>query len=450
MSVSRRSRISWFLLGTSFAAALLTSAFLAECRAADWPQWRGPGGQGHASSVQDLPIEWSDSKNVVWKTPITGKGWSSPVIEGNAIWLTTAVETPLTEEEKKKRNEAAGNNQPLNYVGVVTLRAIGVDRESGKVIADIELSQVKDPDPIHSLNSYASPSPIIENGKLYCHFGTNGTFCIDTATKKLDWKNVDLHLKHENGPGSTPVLFRDSLIFHCDGSDVQYLVALDKRTGKVAWRTDRTGTLNENPQLKKAYGTPVVLEIEGRNVLLSTGADWLYGYDPTNGRELWKLNYGVLGFSIVPRPVFAHGMLYMSTSFMQPELLAVRLGDGTTTPEIAWRAKKGAPQMPSPLAVGDELYMVSDKGVATCLDAKTGQVHWSERLGGNFCSSPLFADGRIYVGNREGQIFVLAPGKMFKVIATNTTDGAVMATPAAVDRAIYVRTEHALYRVEKR
>ena len=135
---------------------------------------------------------------------------------------------------------------------------------------------------------------------------------------------------------------------------------------------------------------------------------------------------------------------------MQPELLAVRLGDGTTTPEIAWRAKKGAPQMPSPLAVGDELYMVSDKGVATCLDAKTGQVHWSERLGGNFCSSPLFADGRIYVGNREGQIFVLAPGKMFKVIATNTTDGAVMATPAAVDRAIYVRTEHALYRVEKR
>ncbi|MFO0905499.1 MAG: PQQ-binding-like beta-propeller repeat protein [Pirellulales bacterium] len=442
--------VRWSRWVSSFAGSLcLAGIATVAVEAADWTQWRGPGGQGHATTAKDLPVEWNDKQNVTWKTAIPGRGWSSPVMDESTIWLTTAVETPLTEEEKKKKAEAAGNNQPLNYAGVVTLRAIAVDRATGKVVADLELFKVKDPDPIHSLNSYASPSPILEAGKLYCHFGTNGTACIDAASRKVDWSNQELHLKHENGPGSTPVLFRDLLIFHCDGSDVQYLVALDKRTGKVAWRTDRSGTLNENPQLKKAYGTPIIQEIEGRNVLFSPAADWLYAYDPATGRELWKLNYGVLGFSIVPRPVVAHGMLYMSTSFMQPELLAVRLGDGTTTPEIAWRAKKGAPQMPSPLAVGDELYMVSDKGVATCLDARTGQVHWSERLGGNFCSSPLYADGRIYVGNREGQVFVLAPGKMFKILATNTTDGAVMATPAAVDRAIYVRTEHALYRVEK-
>ena len=396
-----------------------------------------------------MAITWNDTENVVWKTEIPGRGWSSPVMDAKTLWMTTAVETPLTEEEKK---QAAGGKAPmaLTKARKVTLRALGVDRESGKLVADVELFEVANPDPIHALNSFASPTPLLENGKLYCHFGTNGTACVDTATRAVVWKNADLRLKHENGPGSTPVLFQDSLIVHCDGSDVQFLAALDKNTGKVAWRTPRSGTLKSDPQLKKAYGTPLILEIEGRQVLLSTGADWLYGYDPAPGRELWKLSYGVLGFSVVPRPVAAHGLLYISTSFMQPEVLAVRLGDGATTPEIAWRAKKGAPQMPSPLVVGDELYLVSDKGVATCMDAKTGEVHWSERLGGNFCSSPLFADGRIYVGNREGDMFVLQPGKALKIIATNKVDGAVMASPAAVGKSLFVRTDRTLYRIEKR
>ncbi|HND56592.1 MAG TPA: PQQ-binding-like beta-propeller repeat protein, partial [Pirellulaceae bacterium] len=225
---------------------------------------------------------------------------------------------------------------------------------------------------------------------------------------------------------------------------------LDAKTGKLAWRTDRSGTLNSNPQLKKAYGTPLLLEMAGRTVLVSPGADWLYGYDPETGRELWKMSYGVLGFSIVPRPVVANGLLYLSTSFMQPEILAVRLGDGTSTPDIAWRNKKGAPNMPSPLAVGNELYIVSDKGIASCLDAKTGETRWSERIGGNFCSSPLLADGRIYVGNREGQTFVLAPGPTYKLLATNTLDGQIMATPAALGRSLFIRTDQAIYRIERK
>lgn len=454
--VMSRSLPAWggsVLVRATLVGALVmwtASSSLTAAESADWPQWRGPAGQGHAPEARDLPVTWTDASNITWKTAIPGKGWSSPVIEGRTIWMTTAVETPLTEEEKKKRAADSTNSQPLNVAGTVALRAIGVDRETGKVEADILLFEVKDPDPIHTLNSFASPSPIIEQGKLYCHFGTNGTACVDTATRKIDWVNSELHLKHENGPGSTPVLFGDLLIVHCDGSDVQFLVALDKKTGKTQWKTERSGALNSNPQLKKAYGTPLILDIEGRSVLLSTGADWLYAYEPKSGKELWKLNYGVLGFSIVPRPVAAHGMLYFSTSFMQPEMLAVRLGDGGTTPEIAWRAKKGAPQMPSPLVVGDELYVVSDKGVATCMDAKTGAVHYSERLGGNFCSSPLYADGRVYIGNREGQVFVLAPGKKLDVLATNTVDGAVMATPAAVGRTMFLRTEHSLYRIEKR
>ena len=417
--------------------------------APDWPQWRGPDGQGHAPAARDLPVVWSETQNIAWKCPLPGRGWSSPVIDGEQIWMTTALESEASAEEKAKRLAPNTGNQPLNVSGPVRFHAVCVDRTSGKLLHDIELFVVDSPQPIHKLNSYASPSPILAAGRLYCHFGDFGTACIDTASATVAWTNRDQRLNHENGPGSTPLLWNDLLIFHCDGSDVQYITALDARTGKVAWRTDRSGKLNDNPQLKKAYGTPLVLPLGGRDVLISPAADWLYGYDPATGRELWKVGYGVLGFSIVPRPVVAHGLLFLSTSFMQPELLALRLGDGASTPEIVWREKKGAPNMPSPLAVGDELYMVSDKGVATCLDSRTGDIRWSERLGGNFSSSPLLADGHVYVGNRDGKTFVIRPGKTFVLEAENQLDGEIMATPAAVGRAIYLRTDKALYRIEK-
>ncbi|MFM8802809.1 MAG: SMP-30/gluconolactonase/LRE family protein [Planctomycetia bacterium] len=432
---------------------LAVATLVAACHAAlaaDWPQWRGPDGQGHAVAARDLPVTWSETENIAWKTPLPGRGWSSPVIEGDQIWLTTAIETEATEEEKKRRLASNTGNQPLNVSGPVSLHAVCVDRETGRLLHNVELLVVADPQPIHSLNSYASPSPILAAGRLYCHFGDFGTACVDTRAAKVVWKNRDHRLNHENGPGSTPLLWKDRLIFHCDGSDTQSIVALDAATGGLVWKTPRSGELRSDPQLKKAYGTPLVLALDGREVLLSPAADWLYGYDPATGRELWKMSYGTLGFSIVPRPVTAHGLFYMSTSFMQPELLAVKLGDAATAPTIAWREKKGVPNMPSPLVVGDELYMVSDKGVATCLDAKTGDAVWTERLGGNFSSSPLFADGRIYVGNRDGKTFVIKPGRDFTLEATNSLDGQIMATPAALDRALYRRTDTALSRIETR
>ena len=415
---------------------------------ADWPQWRGPDGEGHAVA-KNLPVTWSETQNVAWKTLLPGKGWSSPVIEGNEIWLTTAVESPLSDEDKKKLLAGNTGDQPLNLSGPLSMRAVCIDRTTGKLLHDVELMVEAHPDPVHSLNSFASPSPVIENGRLYCHFGTNGTACLDTKTRKIAWTNRELRLKHENGPGSSPILWGDLLVFHCDGSDVQYIVALHKQTGQVAWKTNRSGKLNEDPQLKKAYGTPLVIDVAGRPQLVSPGADWLYGYDPATGRELWKLSYGVLGFSIVPRPVQGNGLVYFSTSFMQSELLAVRVS-GESGAKIEWRYKKQVPQMPSPLLVGSELYMVSDKGIATCLDAKTGDPLWSERLGGNFSSSPLFADGRIYVGNREGMTYVLTPGSNYNLLASNQLDGSIMATPAALDNALFIRTDQALYRIEKK
>ncbi len=442
-------------LGHSIVTVALLSAVSMSGRAAaevlpSWSQWRGPAGQGHAPAAKDLPLAWSESENVAWKTPVEGKGWSSPVLERDRLWLTTAVETPLSETEKAQRLANVENSSSLQVSGPVSLRAVCLDATSGKVLHDIELFRQSQPDPIHSLNSYASPSPILDGGRLYCHFGTNGTAAVDAATGAILWKHSLQTIKHENGAGGTPVLFENRLIFDCDGSDQQYIVALDTATGEVAWKTERSGERNPEPQLKKAYGSPIVTEVDGRAVLLSTGADWLYAYDPTDGRELWKLAYGVLGFSIVPRPIVGHGMAFISTSFMQPELLAVKLPIGDALPEIAWRVKKSVPNIPSPILVGDEIVMVSDKGVATCLDADSGDVRFSERLGGNFCSSPLYADGRIWVGNREGQTFILTPGKEFHVEATNQLDGEIMATPIAVGPALFLRTDKAVYRIEKR
>ena len=442
-------------LGHSIVTVALLSAVSMSGRAAaevlpSWSQWRGPAGQGHAPAAKDLPLAWSESENVAWKTPVEGKGWSSPVLERDRLWLTTAVETPLSETEKAQRLANVENSSSLQVSGPVSLRAVCLDATSGKVLHDIELFRQSQPDPIHSLNSYASPSPILDGGRLYCHFGTNGTAAVDAATGAILWKHSLQTIKHENGAGGTPVLFENRLIFDCDGSDQQYIVALDTATGEVAWKTERSGERTPEPQLKKAYGSPIVTEVDGRAVLLSTGADWLYAYDPTDGRELWKQAYGVLGFSIVPRPIVGHGMAFISTSFMQPELLAVKLPIGDALPEIAWRVKKSVPNIPSPILVGDEIVMVSDKGVATCLDADSGDVRFSERLGGNFCSSPLYADGRIWVGNREGQTFILTPGKEFHVEATNQLDGEIMATPIAVGPALFLRTDKAVYRIEKR
>ena len=429
--------------------AALTAWSAAEA-AEVWPQWRGPEGQGHADTAHDLPVTWSEAEHVIWKTPLPGRGWSSPVLDAAHAWMTTALESAASEADKAQRLAGAKNPQPLQVSGPVTMRALCVDRESGRLVHDIELFTAHEPQPIHSLNSYASPSPVLAGGRLFCHFGDYGTACVDTASARVAWVNNDLRLNHENGPGSTPVVWGDLLIVHCDGSDVQYIVALDQATGRVVWKTPRSGELQDNPDLKKAYGTPLIIPLDGRDVLLSPAAYWVYGYDPATGRELWRVNYGVLGFSIVPRPVAAEGLAFLSTSFTKPEMLAVRLGGGDSQPEIVWRQAKGAPTMSSPLVVGKELYVVSDKGIMTCLDIHSGQVHWTSRLGGNFSSSPLFADGRIYVGNRDGATFVIKPGKDYELLATNQLDGRIFATPAAVDRALYLRTDTALYRLEKR
>jgi outer membrane protein assembly factor BamB len=414
---------------------------------ADWPQWRGPDGQGHAQAT-DLPVTWSESSNVAWKLKIPGRGWSSPVIAGSQIWLTTAMETPAKPEDIERRLKANTGDQPLVLLEQVDLRAVCVDRESGKVVHDVLLITVREPQWVHKLNSYASPSPVWENNRLYCHFGTFGTACVDTSTAKLLWTNTDLHVMHENGPGGSPVVCGDHVLFHLDGSDEQFIAALEKSTGRLAWKTDRSGKMNAEPQLRKSYGTPLIVEIGGGPQVVSPASDWVYGYDPETGRELWKLPYGELGFSLSPRPIVGHGMIYMATGFGKAQVLALKYQD-EAQPRVVWRFNRGAPTMPSPLLVGSELYFVSDNGIFTCLDAHSGREHYRQRLSGNFSSSPIFADGRIYVANREGVTHVVAPGTAFQKLAENQLPEGILASPAAVGRSLFFRTETSLYRIQE-
>ncbi len=432
------------LVGIPFVLVL---AFASCCFAAEnWPEWRGAGGQG-ISSAKGLPLSWSETENVAWKTEIPGLGWSTPIIDNGVVWLTTAIDRPATEAQIAERKKATNNSQPLTFSTFVSMRAVSVDLESGKVLSDIEMMTEDDPQFIHHLNSYATPTPIFEDGKLYCHYGTFGIACLDTKTGKVLWTNRDLRIKHENGPGSSPILWRDRLIIHCDGIDQQYIVAIDKATGSIKWKTPRSGKLNSNPQLRKSYATALVVDVDGKPQIVSPAADWVYGYDPQTGEELWRLNYGELGFSNAPRPVAGHGLVYICTGYMKSKLLAVRPVGAGAEPSIEWEFSKQVPAVSSPILVGNELYFASDRGVATCLDAKTGDTLWTQRLGKKFWASPIYADGRIYFLDSSGATTIIEPGRKFKRLSVNKLDGTLFAAPAAVDGALILRTDKALYRL---
>ncbi len=423
--------------------AVCVTSFV-QCAEHSWPQWRGPDGQGHATG-SGYPVLWSEKENVAWRCPVPGRGWSSPVVGGGMVWMTTAIETPASPEQTAQRLKQNTGDQPLNLLAQVELRAVGVDAKTGMVVRDVLLLTVKEPQWVHQTNSYASPSPVLAGDRLYCHFGALGTACVETSTGHVRWTNRDLVIMHENGPGSSPVLWNGKLIFHMDGSDQQFIAALDADTGAMAWKTARTGEMHSNPQLKKSYGTPLVMNLDGKARLLSPASNWLYCYDDA-GREIWKVSYGVLGFSLTPRPVAGHGMFFLSTGFMRPEILAMRLR-GDTAPEIAWRSGKGAPTISSPALVGSELYFINEGGILTCVDAHSGEEIFRERIGGEFSASPTVAENRLYLSNRDGETTVVNCGRKFEVLARNKLSGKILASLAAEEGTFYLRTDTALYRL---
>lgn len=399
-------------------------------RAADgWPQFLGPTADGVAVG-EGIVRSWSEKRNVVWKTPIHDRGWSSPVVEGDRVWLTTATRDGRS------------------------LYVIGVDRASGAVVHDLKLFDVESPRKIHILNSYASPTSILEEGRVYVHFGSYGTACLDTRTARVLWTRRDLPCHHWRGPGSSLVLFGDLLIAHYDGFDHQYVVAFDKKTGKTVWKTDRSNDFggSDNGDHKKAFSTPTIIEVAGKPQLISPGSRAAMSYDPYTGRELWTVEFR--SFSSTARPLFGHGLVYINTGFPRAEIIAVRPdgeGDVSKT-HIEWTARRGIGSKPSGVLVKDLIYVVTDKGgVASCLDAKTGKQVWSHRLGGGqHSSSVLYADGAVYFFSHDGPAHVIRAGREFELLHTNELDDGFMASPAVAGKSIFLRTRSHLYRIERR
>jgi outer membrane protein assembly factor BamB len=429
------------------AIFMLTWLVLPAAASDDWPQFRGPSGQGLATA-SGLPLTWSETENVAWKVPVPGRGWSSPVVLGDQVWMTTAIETASTAEESRQKLSGLKHNEVLAIANRVSLRAICLDRTTGKLLRDVELFRVDRPEAIHQQNSYASPTPFMEPGRVWCEFGTYGTACLDAATGEILWRRR-LPLEHECGPASSPVLYKDLLVLVRDGCDQQYIIALDKHTGATAWKTDRP-PIQCADEFKKTFSSPLVVQTSAGEQMIVPGAQWVVSYEPATGKPIWQVEYG-RGYSNISRPVFGHGMVYVITDFPGQQLWAIRAdGRGNVTEShVAWKETRQVAKRSSPLLVGDELYFVSDGGVAACLDARTGKTHWRERISGNYAASPVYADGRIHFFSQEGKTTVFRPGIAPAKLAENHLDGRIVASPAFVGKAIFLRTELHLYRIEK-
>jgi outer membrane protein assembly factor BamB len=424
-------RIQRFLTGAVFTAAIIGASAALQ---ADWPQFRGPAGDGHAVS-RALPLTWAEDKNVKWKTAIHGRAWSSPVILGNQVWLTTA--TPDGRE----------------------LFAVAVDRMTGKILHDLKLFDVATPQFAHAFNTYASPTPVIEQGRVYVTFGSPGTAAIDTATGKVVWERRDLECNHFRGAGSSPIIFRNLLIMNFDGSDQQYVVALDKKTGKTVWKTNRSidfqdlgpdGKPQADGDFRKGFSTPHIATFGGRPIMISLGSKAAYAYDPLTGKELWRIEERT-NHSASTRPLVGHGMIFVASGLANGHLLAIRpdANGQATDANIAWRLTRSVPQKPSMLLIDDLIFMVNDRGIVSAVEAKTGTVAWTSRVAGEYSASPVTAGGRIYLFSEGGKTTVLEAGREFKLLGESQLGDGFMASPAVDGNAFILRSRTHLYRIEE-
>lgn len=408
---------------------LLLLALATSARAA-WPEFRGPDRQGH-SETADLPVEWSPAvrRGIRWKVPVPGVGWSSPVVADGQVYLTTAV-------------PEGGEDKP----GVArSLRVVCLQAADGRPVWDREVFvQPPDAPAVHKKNSHASPTPVLEEGRLYVHFGHQGSACLEAADGSVVWSTREFSYAPVHGNGGSPVIEGDLFIFNADAAQDPAVIALDKATGKQRWRFSRSSGAKN----KFSFSTPLVIDVNGARQLITAGSGVVNALEPATGRELWQVQYGD-GYSVVPRPVFAHGMIYLSTGYNKPVALAIRVdGSGDVTDShVAWRIEKFVPHNPSMVVVGDELYFVADNGVLTCADAKTGLVHYQERCTGPISASILHAGGRLYLQDEKGLGVVVQAGKTFRILQKNDLAERSLASYAVVDQDLLIRTESHIWRI---
>jgi len=409
---------------------LFTSGLWSQ-ESASWTHFRGSDLNG-ISTGKRFPSTWDDSTNIAWKISESGKGWSSPVVLGEQVWLTTA---------NRETRE---------------MRAICVDLETGKELHNRLIFRPEKLFRIHAVNSYATPTPAIEKGFIYVHFGRYGTACLNSSSGETIWARTDLQCEHIQGPGSSLMLYNDKLIVHLEGTDVQHILALDKRSGETLWITERSKEIYESmaPIGKKAFVTPIIVNMKGRDLLISNGSRTCMAIDPETGEEVWQVNQG--DDSTISMPVQGDGLIYFYTSFITgedgkkyAELFAVD-PDGSGNiggTHIRWRMKAPILQLSTPVYVDGLLYTVDAKGEFFCLDGKTGEILWSEKLKGKFHSSPIYADGLLYISSTKGETYVYRAGPAPELLSRNKLEGEIWATPALADGAILMRTSEYLYKI---
>jgi outer membrane protein assembly factor BamB len=423
---------------------------LAICVAAtadsNWPQWRGPDGLG-ISTENGLPIEWSETKNVVWKTPITGRGHSSPIVWGRHLFLTTDIEGEVVPGAKAVRHEFQGKEfKHPDSVGSDrrhTLKVIGIDRDDGKMLWERVAYEGVVFDDRHKKNTYASSTPATDGTRVYSFFGSEGLYCYDFKGNQI-WKQTFGGIAQMGmGQGTSPVLYENLVILQCDedSGEKSFIVAVDKRTGKEVWKVSR--------KVQASWATPILVRANQRTELITSGNELVISYDPVTGKELWRCK-GVES-NAIPSPLAGHNMVFISAGYPAKRTIAVRLGgsgDLTNTPNIVWKYEKGSAYVPSPILYGDYVYLMTDRGILTCLDARTGQIKYEGGrvpIPATFTASPVAFDGKILLTSEDGDTFVIKAGPSHEVLRTNSIGEPVYASPAIAEGRIFIRGEKNLY-----
>jgi outer membrane protein assembly factor BamB len=411
----------------------------------NWPQWRGPDGLG-VSEEKGLPQEWSETKNIKWKTALTGRGHSSPIVWGNRIFLTTAIEGQVVDGAKAVKHMDEGKEfkhpDSLGADRSHKLDVICIDRDSGRILWQRTAYEGALFDDRHKKSSFASSTPATDGKYVYAFFGSEGMYCYDYKGN-LVWKQALGGIPTMGmGTGTSPVLFGNLVILQCDEDtgEKSFVVALDKNTGKQVWRNPR--------KVQASWATPILVR-GTRNELITSGNELVISYDPATGKELWRCK-GVES-NAIPTPLAGHNMVFISAGYPAKRTFAVKLGgsgDLTNTPSVAWKYEKGSAYVPSPILYGDYVYLTTDRGILTCLDAKTGEVKYEGGrvpVPATFTASPIAFDGKLLLVSEDGDTFVVKAGPKHEVLTTNSLGEPVYASPAVSDGRIFIRGEKNLY-----
>ena len=408
-----------------------------------WSQFRGEGGTGVTD--RELPVTWTVD-DYAWRTKIPGSGWSSPVYVDGKAWMTYAITTAATEEQIQKKLKGVEFAKLKTAYASVDFHAICINLESGEILHDINLGKTTDPQLINPMNSYASPSAAISDGKVVCHFGAHGTWCVDANTAEVVW-DTKYVIDHSVGAGSSPIIVDDAVILVCDGLDKQFIAAVNLSDGEELWKTDRPSIDSPSGEFRKAYCTPIVCEIDGQKEVVVTGADWICAYNPTNGDEIWQLNYGK-GFSVTGMPAQHDGMLFFVTGYSENKIMGMDLGGKGKLKKsaIKW-SLNGAPGMASVVVHDGIIFSNNEGGVLSAIKAADGSYIKRTRSVNNLSSSPLLANGKLYVVNRQGRMKVFSADKTLELLHDFDFKSKVLACPSPIGNDLLVRTENELIRI---